>query len=124
MPSSAPPTGPRRWSEAANCGSCPSAAPDRPAVTLTDRGSGLVCSGHANHCDPVTRGHPADGEPDRGPFLAIDAGLAAAAPGGYDVIVDFLWGAVAPHAMNHAKRGARYIQVGNSAGAASTITGL
>jgi NADPH:quinone reductase-like Zn-dependent oxidoreductase len=26
--------------------------------------------------------------------------------------------------MDHAKRGARYIQVGNSAGAASTITGL
>jgi NADPH2:quinone reductase len=55
---------------------------------------------------------------------AIDAGLAAAAPGGYDVIVDFLWGPVAPHAMNHARPGARYIQVGNSAGAASTITGL
>ena len=55
---------------------------------------------------------------------AIDTGLAAAAPGGYDVIIDFLWGGVAPHAMNHAKPGARYIQVGNSAGAASTITGL
>jgi hypothetical protein len=27
---------------------------------------------------------------------AIDAGLAAAAPGGYDVIVDFLWGGPAP----------------------------
>jgi len=25
---------------------------------------------------------------------AVDAGLAAAAPGGYDVIVDFLWGGV------------------------------
>ena len=55
---------------------------------------------------------------------AIDAGLAAAAPGGYDVIVDFLWGGLAPHAMNHAKRGGRYIQVGSSAGDASTITGL
>ncbi len=40
------------------------------------------------------------------------------------MIIDFLWGAVAPHAMNHAKLGARYIQVGNSAGAASTIPGL
>jgi NADPH2:quinone reductase len=40
------------------------------------------------------------------------------------VIVDFLWGGVAPHAMNHAKPGARYIQVGNSAGATSTIAGL
>src|SRR6201986_2313221 len=54
----------------------------------------------------------------------IDAGLAAAAPGGYDVIVDFLWDGLAPHAMNHAKRGARYIQVGNAAGATSTIPGL
>ena len=40
------------------------------------------------------------------------------------MIIDFLWGGVAPHAMSHAKPGARYIQVGNSAGAASTITGL
>src|SRR5580700_2150637 len=38
---------------------------------------------------------------------ATDAGLAAAAPGGYDVIVDFLWGAPASHAMNHANVGAR-----------------
>ena len=52
---------------------------------------------------------------------AIDAGLTAAAPGGYDVIVDFLWGAPAPHAMDHANVGARYIQVGNAAGATSTI---
>jgi NADPH:quinone reductase-like Zn-dependent oxidoreductase len=54
--------------------------------------------------------------------LGIDAGLAAAAPGGYDVIVDFLWGASAPHAMNHANIGARYIQVGSAAGATATIT--
>ena len=53
---------------------------------------------------------------------AIDAGLASAAPGGYDVIIDFLWGAPAPHAINHANVGARYIQVGSSAGPASTIT--
>jgi NADPH:quinone reductase-like Zn-dependent oxidoreductase len=53
---------------------------------------------------------------------AIDAGLAAAAPGGYDVIVDFLWGDLAPYAMNHANLGARYIQVGSSAGPTSTIT--
>jgi NADPH2:quinone reductase len=52
----------------------------------------------------------------------IDAGLAAAAPGGYDVIVDFLWGASAPYAMNHANVGARYIQVGSAAGATATIT--
>jgi NADPH2:quinone reductase len=52
----------------------------------------------------------------------IDTGLAAAAPGGYDVIVDFLWGESAPHAMNHANIGARYIQVGSAAGATATIT--
>jgi NADPH:quinone reductase-like Zn-dependent oxidoreductase len=62
----------------------------------------------------------ADAVVDLADERAIDAGLAAAAPGGYDVIVDFLWGGVAPHAMNHAKPGARYIQVGNSAGAAAT----
>jgi NADPH:quinone reductase-like Zn-dependent oxidoreductase len=52
----------------------------------------------------------------------IDAGLAAAAPGGYDVIVDFLWGGAAPHAINHANLGARYIQVGNAAGPTATIS--
>ncbi len=66
----------------------------------------------------------ADAVVDLADEQAIDAGLAAAVPGGYDVVVDFLWGGVAPHAMNHAKRGARYIQVGSSAGDASTITGL
>src|ERR1700684_283778 len=52
----------------------------------------------------------------------IDAGLAAAAPGGYDVIVDFLWGGAAPHVINHANLGARYIQVGNAAGPTATIS--
>ena len=51
------------------------------------------------------------------------AGLAAAAPGGYDVIVDYLWGPAAPHAMDHATLGARYVQVGNSAAPAATISG-
>ena len=53
---------------------------------------------------------------------AIDAGLASAAPGGYDVILDFLWGAPAPHAIDHANVGARYIQLGSSAGPTSMIT--
>ena len=53
---------------------------------------------------------------------AIDAGLAAAAPGGYDVIIDFLWGGLAPRAISHANLGARYIQVGSSAGPTSMIT--
>jgi NADPH:quinone reductase-like Zn-dependent oxidoreductase len=64
----------------------------------------------------------ADAVVDLADDQAIDAGLAAAAPGGYDVIVDFLWGDPAPHAMNHANVGARYIQVGSAAGPTSTIT--
>ena len=64
----------------------------------------------------------ADAVVDLADDQAIDAGLGAAAPGGYDVIVDFLWGAPAPLAMNHANVGARYIQVGSAAGPTSTIT--
>jgi NADPH2:quinone reductase len=63
----------------------------------------------------------ADAVVDLADDQAIDAGLAAAAPGGYDVIVDFLWGGLAPYAMNHANVGARYVQVGSSAGPTSTI---
>ena len=37
------------------------------------------------------------------------------------MIVDFLWDGLAPYAMNHANIGARYIQVGSSAGPTSTI---
>jgi len=64
----------------------------------------------------------ADAVVDLADDQAIDAGLAAAAPGGYDVIVDFLWGGSAPAAMNYANVGARYIQVGSAAGPTSTIT--
>src|SRR6201986_2916992 len=64
----------------------------------------------------------ADAVVDLADDQAVDAGLAAAAPGGYDVIVDFLWGGLAPQAINHANVGARYIQVGSSAGPTSTIT--
>ena len=64
----------------------------------------------------------ADAVVDLADEAAIDAGLAAAAPGGYDVIVAFLWGAPAPHAMNQANVGGRYIQVGSAAGLTSTIT--
>jgi NADPH:quinone reductase-like Zn-dependent oxidoreductase len=62
----------------------------------------------------------ADAVVDLADDQAIDAGLAAAAPG-YDVIVDFLWGGAAPPAMKHANVGARYIQVGNAAGPTSAI---
>lgn len=64
----------------------------------------------------------ADAVVDLADGQAVDAGLATAAPGGYDVIVDFLWGGVAPHAMDHANVGARYVQVGNSAGPTSVVT--
>ena len=63
----------------------------------------------------------ADAVVDLADDQAIDAGLAAAAPGGYDVIVDFLWDGLAPYAMKHASVGARYVQVGSSAGPTSTI---
>jgi NADPH:quinone reductase-like Zn-dependent oxidoreductase len=64
----------------------------------------------------------ADAVVDLAADQGIDAGLADAAPGGYDVIVDFLWGGPAPYAMNHANVGARYIQVGSAAGPTATIT--
>ena len=66
--------------------------------------------------------HGADATVDLADDDAVNAGLSSAAPGGYDVIVDFLWGGLAPQAINHANVGARYIQVGSSAGPTSTIT--
>jgi NADPH:quinone reductase-like Zn-dependent oxidoreductase len=87
-------------------------------------GAGLVIGAARGKDLPQVADGGADVAVDLADERAIDAALAGAAPGGYDVIVDFLWGAVAPHAMEHAKPGGRYIQVGNAAGAASTITGL
>jgi NADPH:quinone reductase-like Zn-dependent oxidoreductase len=87
-------------------------------------GAGLVVGAARGKDLPRAADLGADVAVDLADEQTIDAALADAVPGGYDVIVDFLWGEVAPHAMNHAKPGARYIQVGNSAGAASTITGL
>jgi NADPH:quinone reductase-like Zn-dependent oxidoreductase len=87
-------------------------------------GAGLVVGAARGKDLPQAAALRADAAVDLADEQAIEAALAAAAPGGYDVIVDFLWGEVAPRAMNHAKRGGRYIQVGNSAGAESTIGGL
>jgi NADPH:quinone reductase-like Zn-dependent oxidoreductase len=64
----------------------------------------------------------ADAVVDLADEQTIVAGLADAAPGGYDVIVDFLWGEAAPHAMSHANFGARYVQVGGSAGDTAMIS--
>jgi len=64
----------------------------------------------------------ADAVVDLADEQAVDAGLGTAAPGGYDLIVDFLWGGLAPLAMNHANMGARYVQVGNIAGLTSAIS--
>jgi NADPH:quinone reductase-like Zn-dependent oxidoreductase len=86
-------------------------------------GAGMVVGAARGKDLPQVAGL-ADAVVDLADEQAIEAGLAAAAPGGYDVIIDFLWGGVAPHAMNHAKPGGRYIQVGNSAGAAATISGV
>jgi len=86
-------------------------------------GAGLVVGAARGKGLQQAADRGADAVVDLADEEAIDAGLGAAAPGGYDVIVDFLWGGVAPHAMNHAKSGARYIQAGNAAGATSAITG-
>ena len=85
-------------------------------------GAGLVVGAARGKDLEQVADRGADAVVDLADEAAIDAGLGAAAPGGYDVIVDFLWGAAAPHAMNHANVGARYIQVGNAAGPTSTIT--
>lgn len=59
---------------------------------------------------------------ENGVDAAVDSGeglaerLASAAPDGFDVIVDFLWGDVVPAALGHARPGARLAQVGNQAG--------
>jgi NADPH2:quinone reductase len=68
------------------------------------------------------RGPDAVVEADDGPGLTSE--LRSASPGGYDVIVDFLWGDMAQPALEAAKPEARYVQVGNSAGAAATINAL
>jgi NADPH2:quinone reductase len=87
-------------------------------------GAGLVVGAARGKDLADAADHGADAVVDLTDEAAVEAGLAAGAPGGYDVIIDFLWGGTAPHAMSHAKLGARYVQVGNSAGAASTIPGL
>lgn len=51
----------------------------------------------------------------------LDADLSAAAPDGFDVIIDLLWGDPLAAALPHLAPGARIVQVGNSAGAASTL---
>jgi NADPH2:quinone reductase len=85
-------------------------------------GAGRVVGAARGKALEQAAGCGADAVVDLADGQAIDAGLATAAPSGYDVIVDFLWGRVAPYAMNHANVGARYVQVGNSAGPTSTIT--
>jgi NADPH:quinone reductase-like Zn-dependent oxidoreductase len=85
-------------------------------------GAGRVVGAARGGASGQAADHGADAIVDLTDDDAIDAGLTSAAPGGYDVIIDFLWGAPAPHAINHANVGARYIQVGSSAGPASTIT--
>ena len=47
--------------------------------------------------------------------------LRAAAPDGYDLIIDMIWGPAIPHVIDAAGRGARLVQVGNSAGPAATV---
>ena len=85
-------------------------------------GAGMVVGAARGKHLPRLAELGADAVVDLSDEQAVAAGLAAAAPGGYDVIIDFLWGAAVPHAMNQAKPGARYVQVGSSAGPTSAIS--
>lgn len=51
----------------------------------------------------------------------LGAALRAAAGDGVDVVVDPLWGMPAAAAMRAARRGARHVQIGHSAGAEATV---
>ena len=85
-------------------------------------GAGLVVGAARGRAVEQALERGADSVVDLTDDQAVDAGLAVAAPGGYDVIIDFLWGGLAPLAMKHANLGARYIQVGSSAGPTSMIS--
>jgi NADPH2:quinone reductase len=52
----------------------------------------------------------------------VAAALREAGGGGFDVVLDPLWGAPAEAAAEAANRGARLVQLGQSAGAAATLT--
>lgn len=60
---------------------------------------------------PASVANPAD----------FDAALHSLNPGGFDVVIDLLWGEPLAVAATHLARGARIVQVGNSAGPTSTI---
>ena len=47
--------------------------------------------------------------------------LCEAAPGGYDLVLDMVWGAAITHAIEAARRGARIVQVGSAAGPSASI---
>jgi NADPH:quinone reductase-like Zn-dependent oxidoreductase len=85
-------------------------------------GAGRVVGAARGRALQQAAGRGADAVVDLADDQAIDASLGAAAPGGYDVSVDFLRGGLAPYTMNHANVGARYIQVGSSAGPTSRST--
>ena len=65
-------------------------------------GTGRVVGGAGRKALEQAADRGADTAADLADDQAADAGLAAAAPSGYDVIIDFLWGGLAPLAMNHA----------------------
>ena len=60
------------------------------------------CRGRPREGPQASRRRGADAVVDVTDDQAIDARLAGAAPSGYDVIIDFLWGGWPPLAMNHA----------------------
>src|SRR6201992_349091 len=62
-------------------------------------GAGLVIGAARGEETERVADHGADAIVDLAHDDAIDAGLASAAPAGYDVIIDFLWGGPAPRAI-------------------------
>ncbi len=54
----------------------------------------------------------------------LDEALSAAAPHGFDVVIDMLWGEPFAAAARHLATGARIVQVGNSAGPQADLNAL
>ncbi|MFI5754985.1 zinc-binding alcohol dehydrogenase family protein [Streptomyces sp. NPDC051569] len=77
-------------------------------VVAAARGELTLDTRHARGADAVVR-------LDRPQTL--EEALRAAAPGGYDVIIDMIWGEAIPPVINAANPGARLVQVGNAASA-------
>ena len=82
----------------------------RVVATARDAAGADVVSGLGS--DAVVRLDAVDG---------LEAGLRRAAPDGYDVVIDLLWGDIIPRVIEASKPGTRLVQVGNAAGPTAQI---